>query len=434
MKRFITLFVALFIAAGTLAPTTSPHQGVPLNSIGVAERSRIETFTTNGLWIGPGRFHHNGSTEQILSIVSDIEFILDSAALTQTLIGAATGNILSDLLITGGVGVAFDGDTTKTAAQAAQKASATTAYIGKDWGSRSVTLTGIVITSSSDQGFSSVATPNITITIRGADTLPTDFAADGDLLHTFGPTADSNGLVFSELAAITESTAYKFHWAYILSASSGSISTAEVQMYADVAGSNPSSSVIGTSRHQYIYLDDSAIVTNGTTTVTASEIVNKTAAPTYNAAKGGYYNGQDRCIGWAYASASSGVISETKMFTGDEIWVRARTSIASGLDKTIYTPQDVSAIIPTTIADMALFGATSAAASTYVHLSSDGTNAKSVFKASNSPVAIGSTHELYEAISASPIFIPLAGDNIFYMVSTDSIILYLRAFRFKQGF
>jgi len=52
----------------------------------------------------------------------------------------------------------------------------------------------------------------------------------------------------------------------------------------------------GVIQFNYLYLDDSAIVTAGNSTITASELISSTTAPTLNTTKGGFYNGNDRCI------------------------------------------------------------------------------------------------------------------------------------------
>lgn len=61
-------------------------------------------------------------------------------------------------------------------------------------------------------------------------------------------------------------------------------------------GSNASSTDLGNNEFHYIYIDDSAVVTLGSGTLTASEFLNSTTAPTWNATKYGWYNGSDRCI------------------------------------------------------------------------------------------------------------------------------------------
>jgi len=61
-------------------------------------------------------------------------------------------------------------------------------------------------------------------------------------------------------------------------------------------GSNAGSTDLGNNENHYIYIDDSAVVTLDDNELTASEFINVTTAPTYSAAKRGYYNGSDRCI------------------------------------------------------------------------------------------------------------------------------------------
>ena len=73
------------------------------------------------------------------------------------------------------------------------------------------------------------------------------------------------------------------------------------------AGSNAASSAIGTSCWQYIYIDDSAVVTAATNLLTAAELLNSTTAPTYSDTKKGFYNGLDRCIFFVYIDSSGHV-------------------------------------------------------------------------------------------------------------------------------
>jgi hypothetical protein len=75
------------------------------------------------------------------------------------------------------------------------------------------------------------------------------------------------------------------------------------------AGSNAASSALGTSCWQYIYIDDSAVVTAGTNLLTQVELLNSTTAPTYSVTKQGLYNGLDRCIFFVYINAA-GEVSE----------------------------------------------------------------------------------------------------------------------------
>lgn len=56
---------------------------------------------------------------------------------------------------------------------------------------------------------------------------------------------------------------------------------------------------------QYLYIDDSAVQTLGSTTLTASQFINSSTAPTWSASKHGWYNGSDRCIFAVLVSSGS---------------------------------------------------------------------------------------------------------------------------------
>ncbi len=62
-------------------------------------------------------------------------------------------------------------------------------------------------------------------------------------------------------------------------------------------GSNADSSDLGASTWQYLYADDSAIVSAATDVISETELVNSTTEPTWSATKQGWYNGSDRCFG-----------------------------------------------------------------------------------------------------------------------------------------
>ena len=62
------------------------------------------------------------------------------------------------------------------------------------------------------------------------------------------------------------------------------------------SGSNADNTVLGNDEWHYIYLDDSAIVTQGSPLLDADCFLNSTTVPTYSNAKHGWYNGDDRCI------------------------------------------------------------------------------------------------------------------------------------------
>lgn len=93
----------------------------------------------------------------------------------------------------------------------------------------------------------------------------------------------------------------------------------------------------------YLYIDDSAVVTHGSANLTATEFTHSTTEPTWTAAEGGWYNGDDRCIG-AFRS-SSGNLVEFFHDGGDLFMYADRVSDlsltdidTSGQDVTITAP------------------------------------------------------------------------------------------------
>ena len=70
--------------------------------------------------------------------------------------------------------------------------------------------------------------------------------------------------------------------------------TTQILTGADVTFTRSDTS--GTDQFNYLYIDDSAVVTAGNSAITASELISSPTAPTLNTTKGGFYNGNDRCI------------------------------------------------------------------------------------------------------------------------------------------
>lgn len=64
---------------------------------------------------------------------------------------------------------------------------------------------------------------------------------------------------------------------------------------------------LGASDWYYIYLDVST-VTDVTTSLVVGNFIRNTAEPTYDATKGGYYNGEDRCVGFVFTDGTSDIL------------------------------------------------------------------------------------------------------------------------------
>jgi len=108
-------------------------------------------------------------------------------------------------------------------------------------------------------------------------------------------------------------------------------------------GSNSGSSAAGTSQWQYLYLDDSAIVTQGTALLDADCFLNSTTAPTYSQTKHGWYSGSDRCI-FAFYIDSDGDIEKWFHDGGDYVLHSTQWSSGSAGASGSYSSKTISGI------------------------------------------------------------------------------------------
>lgn len=116
------------------------------------------------------------------------------------------------------VGKMFDGDTVKSGTSMEHKATATTFYSGKNFGStgkKRITKARLYATSS---GYVASITPNVTFSLRASNTLPSDFAADGTELGTGASALDAvlstTTPNYVEITSSDTSTLYQYVWIY----------------------------------------------------------------------------------------------------------------------------------------------------------------------------------------------------------------------------
>ena len=81
----------------------------------------------------------------------------------------------------------------------------------------------------------------------------------------------------------------------------------EITFHLESTGSNALSDNFGANDWHYIYLDNSAIVTQASVLLDAGCFLNKTTAPAYSATKHGWYNGEDKCIFAVLTDAGSNI-------------------------------------------------------------------------------------------------------------------------------
>lgn len=83
--------------------------------------------------------------------------------------------------------------------------------------------------------------------------------------------------------------------------------TVEQVVYAD-SQLNYTFANLAVSDWSYLYLDDSAIVTADTNLIAVGQLTDSVTEPTWNAAKHGWYNGEDRCIFAVLTDGSSNIL------------------------------------------------------------------------------------------------------------------------------
>ena len=140
-----------------------------------------------------------------------------------------------------------------------------------------------------------------------------------------------------------------------------------------------------------------------------------------------------RWLGWVKtAPAATTIIPGNWIGNSNqlEFWFKARYSLATGLNQTSYTAQATTGTIPAGTVCDALFGGTANSDNVYVHLSSDGVNEKTILMANITNSNIGGTSELYGSSFSGPNFVPIIGNQVYYKVSVDTLVLYLRAVRY----
>jgi hypothetical protein len=136
------------------------------------------------------------------------------------LISRSAGTAIGNMTSGGNLAASFDGALYKAYAACSQTASNPDdgGYIGKDWGvGQSKTVTRVMVHPGIEYGFvGGTADTTFSVTLRGSDSVPSDYKADGTQLATSGALTDSNTRVpydtLSSGHSVTTSTAYRYHW------------------------------------------------------------------------------------------------------------------------------------------------------------------------------------------------------------------------------
>lgn len=107
-------------------------------------------------------------------------------------ISGGTGTAIGDMTGGGNLAGAFDGSTTQSASLGAAKATATSAYIGKDFSAAPKKISRAVVYGSSNQGYVSGANPSVTLELYAKTGSAPASATDGTLLASMTLTDTTN--------------------------------------------------------------------------------------------------------------------------------------------------------------------------------------------------------------------------------------------------
>jgi len=120
---------------------------------------------------------------------------------------------------------------------------------------------------------------------------------------------------------------------------------AQITFQLQSGGSNAASDDYGADGWHYIYIDDSAVVTQASPELDADCFLNDMTAPTWSDAKHGWYNGSDRCIFAVYETG--GAILEFFHDGGDlVVFADLRSEFGLADIPDAFTDVDIATSVP----------------------------------------------------------------------------------------
>ena len=169
---------------------------------------------------------YTGASDASFTVIVDAVI----AGTSQSLISAGLGSPIGDMTGDGALAAAFDADNSETFADSATIASATTAYVGKDWGLGNTKLvTGFKVWGTNDQGFVPGSNPAVTVSLQGSTD---NFVSSTVNLGAAGDVVDENSLQITNLTGLDTTTAFRYHRLKIThSGSASQMGVAEVEFY-----------------------------------------------------------------------------------------------------------------------------------------------------------------------------------------------------------
>ena len=210
-------------AVGTVTHANSLF--VP-NKVEKASTLGSPVFTGSGVNDMTVTGDYTGASDASFTVIVDAVI----AGTSQSLISAGLGSPIGDMTGSGALAAAFDADNSETFADSATIASATTAYVGKDWGLGNTKLvTGFKVWGTNDQGFVPGSNPSVTVSLQGSTD---NFVSSTVNLGAAGDVVDENSLQITNLTGLDTTTAFRYHRLKIThSGSASQMGVAEVEFY-----------------------------------------------------------------------------------------------------------------------------------------------------------------------------------------------------------
>ncbi len=144
-------------------------------------------------------------------------------------IPGATGTMIGDMTLRGGLASAFDDNTNQGYTSSSAKTGGD-GYLGKSF-TVGQKISSVAVHSANDFGFASGSSGDLEITLYGKVGAVPSNATDGTLLGTSGAFTDSNALLTETISSSDTSTAWDHVWIRITDSNSAEVRIAEVVFY-----------------------------------------------------------------------------------------------------------------------------------------------------------------------------------------------------------
>jgi hypothetical protein len=203
-----------------------------------------------------------GTSTRLYKLNNSTYAWLDVSKASATELDYTGSSNIGDLTAGGGLAAAFDGTTAQAAASCAEKAAATTAYVGKTLAAAEP-IHSVKIYGSNDAGYVAAINPNVTAKLYGKNGTVPASGTDGTLLATLTPFADTaDEHIARTITSGDTTTPYLHTWVYFThDGAANTIAVAELEFFGATNYSVPT-----TDQWQFTQFGTRVIACNANTT------------------------------------------------------------------------------------------------------------------------------------------------------------------------